>query len=89
MAFYATQCETCTDASKRCVKEGGADGQSLPMYECENETCKLNAARLKGIRQLQSLKAEGQLNLERESAKRAQRKEAPRFVYRSKRERRR
>lgn len=93
MAFYSTQCQACADTSKRCVKTvPGADGQALEMYECGNEECKLNAARLKGIRQLQSLKAGEQLNQERESAKRSERperKEPTRFVYRSKRDRRR
>lgn len=62
MAFYATKCAECTDASRRCVKpaQGGDREGALPeMYECDNETCKLNAARLKGVRQLQAMKAAG------------------------------
>ncbi len=78
MAFYSTQCASCADPAKRCVKPAEGDGEAaLPeMYECDNETCKLNAARQKGLRQLQSLKAEESLNREREQARHALRHEA-------------
>ena len=78
MAFYSTTCAACTDPGKRCVKPASGDGDaSMPeMYECDNETCKLNAARQKGIKQLQSLRAEEHLNHERELVRRAMRHEA-------------
>ena len=90
MAFYSTQCEACTDPSKRCVKPASGDAEApLPeMYECDNETCKLNAARQKGIRQLQSLRAEEHLNHERELVRRAMRHEAA-AEHRGRREHRR
>ena len=89
MAFYSTTCAACTDPGKRCVKPASGDGDApMPeMYECDNETCKLNAARQKGLRQLQSLKAEEGLNRERELARRAMRHEAA--EHRGRREHRR
>lgn len=90
MAFYSTQCEACTDASKRAVQpKGGQDGQLPQMYECGNEECKLNIARQKGIRQLQSLRGGDPQEQERDAARRPARKDTGGSDRRGRRERKR
>ncbi|MBQ8088490.1 MAG: hypothetical protein IJ234_08730 [Clostridia bacterium] len=80
MAFYSTQCEICKDSAKRCVQpqEKGGEGEAFLMFECDNEGCKLNIARQKGIKQLQSLMMEEELARERNARRPAPQRAKPR-----------
>lgn len=67
MAYYSTQCVSCTDGTKRCegeycVREKNGRKFRADMYVCSNEICKLNIARQKGQKQLKML-LEGSLHV--------------------------